>query len=57
MEVIKVGVYSFNAEYLREKTSKEAKEELSHIPPAVVLEAWKLANPKQRTTKTKKDEN
>lgn len=46
MELIKLGIYSFSAEFLREKTSKEACDILCHIPMAVVMEAWKQANPK-----------
>lgn len=55
MELIKIGIYSFNAEFLREKTSKEAADFMPHIPGSVVLQAWKIANPKSNK-KTKKAE-
>jgi hypothetical protein len=46
MEVIKIGVYSFNAEFLKDKTMKEAREFFSKIPQKIVDEAWKIVNPK-----------
>lgn len=52
MEEIKIGIYSFNADILREKTIKEAKEMFAKIPPKIVDEAWKIANPK-RSSKAK----
>ena len=49
MEVIKIGVYSFNAETLRDKTQKECREMFYRIPVKIVDEAYKKANPKKVT--------
>ncbi len=48
-----MGIYSFSAEFLRDKTKKEACDILSHVPISVVEQAWKQANP-QSNKKTKK---
>lgn len=54
MEVIKIGVYSFNAEFLKDKSMKEAREMLSKIPQKIVDEAWKIVNPKPPSKAKKK---
>jgi hypothetical protein len=54
MEEIKNGIYSFNAEALRDKSIKEARELFNKIPQKVVDEAWKIANPKGSSKAKKK---
>jgi len=54
MEVIKIGVYSFNAEFLKDKSMKEAREMFLKIPQKIVDEAWKIVNPKPPSKAKKK---
>lgn len=56
MEVIKIGVYSFNAESLRDKSMKESREMFAKMPQKVVDEAWKIANPKGSSKAKKKED-
>lgn len=56
MEVIKLGIYSFNAEALRDKSMKEAREMFGKLPQKIVDEAWKIANPKGSSKAKKKED-
>lgn len=56
MELVKIGNYSFNIEFLREVTIDKAIETLCHVPSHIVVRAWNEANPtaKEKTQKVKK---
>ncbi len=48
---IKIGIHSFNVDYLKSITKTQALEIFKHIDKRVVEEAYKRANPKSAKRK------